>query len=206
MKTLRSLLLMLVAGLAFTSAGAVDLPDGLSVGDMVPNFAVKNVDGSIIGPPSFSDADGIILVFTCNHCPYSIANEDRLIALHNAYAPKRWPVLAINPNDPETVPEDSFEKMQERAKKKNFPFPYAMDATQNVAKAFGARRTPHVYLLKRVEKGFRIEYIGAIDDSPRDASDVDERFVVDALNALIDGKTPDVTNTKAIGCSIKWKK
>jgi len=197
------LLLLLVSSPARISA--VDLPDGLSVGDLAPNFVVKNIDGKPVGLASFKDAKGVILIFTCNHCPFSIANEDRIIALHKAYAGKGWPVLAINPNDPVKEPEDSFEKMQERATKKEFPFPYAMDMTQEVAKAFGARRTPHVYLLERVDNGFRVAYVGAIDDSPKDGSKVTQKFVVAALNALIDGQQPEVTTTKAIGCSIKWK-
>jgi peroxiredoxin len=182
-----------------------ELPEGVGVGDIAPNFVVKNIDGKAVGLMSFKDMKGIILIFTCNHCPYSIANEDRIIALHKAYASRGWPVLAINPNDPDKVPEDSFEKMQERAQEKGFTFPYAMDMTQNVAKAYGARRTPHVYLLQKVDDVFKVAYIGAIDDSPRDGAKVQEKFVVKALEALLGGKQPEVTTTKAIGCSIKWK-
>ena len=200
----------IVAVIVCICAGALtfsasDLPDGLSVGDKVPNFIVKNIDGKSVGLMSFKDMKGLILIFTCNHCPYSVANEDRIIALHKAYAAKGWPVLAINPNDPTKVPEDSFEEMQNRAKDKEFPFPYAIDETQQVAKGFGARKTPHVYLLQKVGDEFRVAYVGAIDNSPKDATKVTEKYVVDALNALIDGKQPEVTLTKAIGCSIKWK-
>ena len=204
-RILASFVTFLMSAFAMSNAIAADLPEGVKVGDMAPNFVVRNIDGNLVGPPSFKDAKGVILIFTCNHCPYSVANEDRIIALHKAYAPKGWPVLAVNPNDPEKVPEDSFEKMKERAEEKQFPFPYAMDETQNVAKAYGARRTPHVFLLQRVEEGFKVVYIGAIDDSPRNDENVDERFLADALDALIDGKQPKQTLTKAIGCSIKWK-
>ena len=194
-------LLMMATGTAF----AIDLPDGVSVGDKAPDFVVKNIDGRNVGLSSFNDVEGVILIFTCNHCPYSKAYEDRIIKLHKAWAAKGWPVLAVNPNDPEREPEDSFEKMQERAKEKEFPFPYAMDETQNVAKAYGARRTPHVFLLKKEKVGFRVVYIGAIDDNARNPEDVETRFVSDAITAIKDGKQPEPTATKAIGCTIKWR-
>lgn len=184
---------------------AIDLPDGVSVGDKAPDFVVKNIDGRNVGLSSFQDVEGVILIFTCNHCPYSKAYEDRIIALHKTWAAKGWPVLAVNPNDPKREPEDSFEKMQERAKEKEFPFPYAMDETQNVAKAYGARRTPHVFLLKKEKTGFRVVYIGAIDDNARDPESVETRFVSEAITAIKDGRQPDQSATKAIGCTIKWR-
>lgn len=196
---------LLVLTLGAAVSGSADLPEGVSVGDMAPNFIVKNLDGKNIGLSSFKDVEGVILIFTCNHCPYSKAYEDRIIALHKAYAGKGWPVLAVNPNDPEREPEDSFDKMKERAKEKEFPFPYAMDETQNVAKAYGARRTPHVFLLKKEKTGFRVAYIGAIDDNARNASDVETKFVVDAIESLKKGEQPSLTATKAIGCTIKWR-
>lgn len=199
------LVLSLVLAAVVPSISA-DLPDGVSVGDKAPNFSVVNVDGKRLTLNTFDGADGVILIFTCNHCPYSIAYEDRIIALHNEFAKQGWPVLAVNPNDPEREPEDSFENMQKRAKEKEFPFPYALDATQEVALAYGARRTPHVFILKKEKIGFRVAYIGAIDDSPRDESSVETRFVSDAINTLELGSNPVTEITKAIGCSIKWKK
>ena len=201
------ILLAVLIGLFFTSSTilAVDLPDGVSVGDKAPDFIVKNIDGRSVGLSSFQDVEGVILIFTCNHCPYSVAYEDRIIDLHKTYSSQGWPVLAVNPNDPERVPEDSFENMKERAKEKKFPFPYAMDETQKVAMAYGARRTPHVFLLKKEKTGFRVAYIGAIDDNARDPKGVDTRFVADAIAALKDGKQPELTATKAIGCTIKWR-
>lgn len=199
------LLAGLMAAAPFGLAVAGELPDGVSVGDKAPDFIVKNIDGRNVGLSSFQDAEGVILIFTCNHCPYSKAYEDRIIDLHKAWASKGWPVLAVNPNDPAREPEDSFEKMQERAKDKEFPFPYAMDETQKVAKAYGARRTPHVFLLKREKTGFRVVYIGAIDDNARDPKGVGTRFVSDAITAIKDGKAPEPAATKAIGCTIKWR-
>lgn len=198
------IVLMFVVG-ATNEITSADLPDGVKVGDKAPDFVLENVDGKKAALASFEKAKGVILIFTCNHCPYSKMYEDRIIALHKAYASKGWPVVAINPNDPAIEPEDSFEKMKERAKEKEFPFPYLFDATQRTAKAYGARRTPHVFLLKNGKAGFTVEYIGAIDDNARDAKAVETKFVEKAIDAMIDGKAPEVTTTKAIGCTIKWR-
>lgn len=198
------IVLMFVVG-ATNVITSADLPDGVKVGDKAPDFVLENVDGKKAALASFEKAKGVILIFTCNHCPYSKMYEDRIIALHKAYASKGWPVVAINPNDPAIEPEDSFEKMKERAKEKEFPFPYLFDATQRTAKAYGARRTPHVFLLKNGKAGFTVEYIGAIDDNARDAKAVETKFVEKAIDAMIDGKVPEVTTTKAIGCTIKWR-
>lgn len=181
-------------------------PDGLKVGDIAPDFVLKSVDDRLVGLRSFTNAKGIIVVFTCNQCPYSVKYEDRIIGLHNSFVEKGYPVLAINPNDSVKVPEDSFENMKLRASEKKYPFPYVYDDQQIVAKAYGARRTPHVFVLQKMRTGWTVEYIGAIDDSPDDASMAGERFVEDAINALISGTKPSVATTKAIGCSIKWKK
>lgn len=197
-----ALITLVISTLSITSA---DLPDGVKVGDKAPDFVLENVDGKKAALASFEKAKGVILIFTCNHCPYSKMYEDRIIALHKAYTPKGWPVVAINPNDPAVEPEDSFEKMKERAKEKEFPFPYLFDATQRTAMAYGARRTPHVFLLKNGKAGFTVEYIGAIDDNARDPKAVETRFVENAINALTDGKAPEVSTTKAIGCTIKWR-
>lgn len=201
----RLAVIMLSVIAATTTITSADLPDGVKIGDKAPDFVLENIDGKKAALASFERAKGVILVFTCNHCPYSKMYEDRIIALHKAYAPKGWPVVAINPNDPAIEPEDSFEKMKERAKEKEFPFPYLFDATQKTALAYGARRTPHVFLLKNGKAGFTVEYIGAIDDNARDAKAVETRFVEKAVEALLEGKTPELTTTKAIGCTIKWR-
>lgn len=204
---MRMMLAFLAASvISMVPVTAADLPDGVKPGDIAPNFILNNVDGKRVGLASYLDAKGVILVFTCNHCPYSVKYEDRIIALHKAFGPKGFPVLAINPNDTVVSPEDSFAKMQERAQEKSFPFPYLFDADQKVAKAYGARRTPHVFLLKRTPKHFIVEYIGAIDDNPNDANAVDEKFVEKAIAELVDGKPVTTQTTKAIGCTIKWKK
>lgn len=211
--SLRTLVVTLTLFLGFSSGMVSPLhaqnplaPDGLKVGDQAPDFTLKNVDGKLVGLRSFVDSKGVILVFTCNHCPYSVKYEDRIIELHNTFAAKGFPVLAVNPNDTVTVPEDAFTKMQERASEKKFPFPYVIDETQIVAKKYGARRTPHVFVLLRTRTGWTVEYIGAIDDNPDDASKTESKFVEDAVNALLKGTKPETATTKAIGCTIKWKK
>jgi peroxiredoxin len=191
--------------ISFSARAGDDLPDGVTIGDKAPDFVVMSVDSQRVSLGNYANSEGVILIFTCNHCPYSKAYEDRIIQLHKTFAPKGWPVLAINPNDPAIEPEDGFEQMQERAKEKNFPFVYAFDATQKLAKAYGARRTPHTFLLHKTKTGFVVEYIGSIDDSPREPESVSVRFVEDAIKALSSGTAPATTSTKAIGCTIKWR-
>ncbi|MCS7297943.1 MAG: thioredoxin family protein [Bacteroidia bacterium] len=182
------------------------LAGGVKVGDKAPSFALKNVDGSIVQLSDFAKEKGIILIFTCNHCPYAKLYEDRIIALHKEYAPKGFPVVAINPNAPEIVPEDSYENMQRRAKEKGYPFPYLFDETQEVAQAYGATKTPHVFLLKNEGESFTVAYIGAIDDSPNDARKVRQKYLANAITALLEGKPVPIAETKAVGCSIKYRK
>lgn len=179
---------------------------GYNVGDKADNFELKNVDGEIISLYSFTDAtQGAIVIFTCNHCPYAIAYEDRIIEIDKKYRAKGYPVIAVNPNDPELAPGDSYEKMQLRSKEKGFTFPYLFDETQTVYKMYGAKRTPHVYLLKKSGENFIVSYIGTIDDNYKDASMVKKKYLENAVKALIEGKDPDPNFTKAIGCTIKDK-
>jgi len=175
---------------------------GLSVGDRAPGFTLKNVDGRMVSLDDFENAKGYLIIFTCNTCPYAKAYEDRIIALHNKYAPKGIPVIAINPNAASVQSGDSFEAMQARARAKRFPFPYVQDERQEVARNFGATKTPHVYLLKRDRT---VAYMGAIDNNHRDAAMADRKYVEDAVDALLGGDAIPVEETKAIGCTIKWK-
>ena len=173
---------------------------GLHVGDVAPDFKLKGVDGKMISPKDYKDAKGYIVTFTCNHCPYSVMYEDRLIELHNKMVKQGYPVIAINPNDPSVEPKDSFEGMVERASEKEFPFAYLFDDGQKVYPKYGATKTPHVFLL---DKDMKVRYIGAIDDSARDASAVKVKYVEDAIKAIESGKEPNPDFTKAIGCSVK---
>lgn len=178
---------------------------GAAIGDRAPEFRLKNIDGQYISLDTYKNSKGLVIVFTCNHCPYSVKYEDRIIALAAETAKLGYPLVAINPNDPVKVPEDSFENMKVRAKEKGFTFPYIVDETQEVAKAYGAKRTPHVFVLSNANNSWKVEYIGAIDDNANDAEKVESRFVLDAVRSLSSGSALAVTQTKAIGCTIKWK-
>ncbi len=179
---------------------------GYSPGDAAIDFKLKNIDDSYISLKDYKEAKGFIVIFTCNHCPYAVAYEDRIIALDKLYKEKGYPVIAINPNDPTAYPSDSFEKMKERAKEKDFTFPYLLDDTQEIAKTYGATKTPHVFLLQKEGKELIVKYIGAIDDNYQDSDAVNEKFVENAISSLIVNKDVTPKTTKAIGCSIKWKK
>ena len=176
---------------------------GYQIGDVATDFRLLNVDGNYISMSDYEDVNGIVLIFSCNHCPYVVAYEDRMIELHNEYAPKGFPVLAINPNDTIAEPRDSFTKMIERAQEKNFPFNYVIDANQEIYPIYGATRTPHIFLLEKVGDDFVVAYIGAIDDNYRDAAQVEERYLANAIDALLAGERPDPAVTRAIGCTIK---
>src|ERR1035437_1663857 len=176
---------------------------GYKVGDIATGFKLKNVDNKMVSLSDYKDAKGYIVIFTCNHCPYAKAYENRIIGLNHKYASKGYPVIAINPNDPKLEPQDSFEGMQQRAKEKGFTFPYMFDEGQKIYPQYGAVRTPHVFVLQKENGKNIIRYIGAIDDNYSDANDVNHRYVEDAVDALLSGKTIAVATTVAIGCSIK---
>jgi peroxiredoxin len=179
---------------------------GYSVGDMAADFSLKNVDGKMVSLKDQKKAKGFIVVFTCNHCPFSQAYEQRIIDLHKKYSSKGFPVIAINPNDKNREPDDSYENMQKRAKANKYPFAYLLDETQETAKAYGAQRTPHVFILSKTAGGNKVEYIGAIDDNHEEPAAVTAKYAENALNELLAGKPVSKTTTKALGCGIKWKK
>jgi len=196
--------LLITIFIGITLFGSSSPPGGYVVGDKARDFNLKNVDGKFISMASNSKAKGYIVIFTCNSCPYSVAYEDRIIALHNKYASKGYPVIAINPNDPVVQPTDSFEKMQERAKSKKFPFPYVIDSTQEITLSYGATNTPQVYLLERVNKDFIVRYVGGIDNNTRNGNLATKKYVQSAIDNLLNNKEVGTTSTKAIGCTIKW--
>ncbi|GAB2474292.1 thioredoxin family protein [Hymenobacter qilianensis] len=179
---------------------------GYQVGDTATDFKLKNVDGKLMSLADNKAAKGFIVVFTCNTCPYAQAYESRIIDLHKKFAPQGYPVVAINPNDPAVAPGDSFEKMQARATSKKYPFPYLLDETQNVAQTYGATRTPHLYVLTRHGNALKVAYIGAIDDNSEEPTAVKTKYVENALTDIMAGKPAATNSTKAVGCTIKWKK
>jgi peroxiredoxin len=198
MKTIKSMIILF----AMMSNSAL-FAGGYQVGDKAQDFKLQNIDGKWVSLSDFKSAKGFIIIFTCNHCPYAKAYEERIIALDKKYGPMGYPVIAINPNDPVAYPEDSYENMQKRAKDKGFTFPYLFDEQQTVFPQFGAVRTPHIYILSKKGSDMMVEYIGAIDDNYEDASKVTIRYAENTVDALLAGKKPELTMTKAVGCSIK---
>ena len=179
---------------------------GYKIGDTATDFKLKNVDNKIVSLSDYKGAKGYIVIFTCNHCPYAKAYENRIIALNHKYASKGYPVIAINPNDPKVEPQDSFEGMKQRAKEKGFTFPYLFDQGQTIYPQYGATKTPHVFVLQKENGKNIVRYIGAIDDNYSDAKDVSHKYVEDAVDALLANKPVLLTSTVAIGCSIKAQK
>lgn len=179
---------------------------GYKPGDAATDFALKNVNDKMVSLSDFKKAKGFIVVFTCNHCPYAKAYEDRIIALDKKYASKGYPVIAINPNDPSLYADDSYEAMKIRAKEKGFTFPYLFDDGQKIYPQYGATKTPHVFVLQKVNDKNIVRYIGAIDNNYADPKDVTERYVENAVDALLAGKPIAQPTTAAIGCGIKAKK
>jgi len=176
----------------------------LSTGDAIPakTDPLKDTDGRQIKIADVSGAKGTLVVFTCNHCPYAQAWEDRIVALGNEYSEKGIGVVAINSNDPKVAPEDGLEEMQKRVKDKSFKFPYAVDETSAVAKAFGASKTPEVFLFDAQGK---LAYHGAVDDNSEDPNAVKEHYLKDALDAVATGRPVANAETKALGCGIKFR-
>lgn len=180
-------------------------PMKYEIGEAVADFKLKNVDGKMVALSDYKSAKGAIVIFDCNTCPYSKAYNDRIIGLNKKYSTKGFPVITINANDPQLSPGDSYEEMVARAKRKKYDFPYLIDETQVVAQSFGATNTPHVFVLQKTGNDFKVAYIGTIDNNSRDESAVTKKYVEDAVDALLAGQTVAKPNTKAIGCTIKWK-
>lgn len=193
------------ASLLPTKAEKASIIDAYKVGDKVEDFSLKGVDGEMVSMGSFADAEGAIVIFTCNTCPYSEMYEERIISLHDKYATDGWPVIAINPNDPDVKPGDSYDAMVSYAAEKGFKFPYLFDDGQEVYPKWGASRTPHVFIVQNTDEGGMLKYIGAIDDNARDESKVTVNYVDKAISAIRANKEVDPNFTKAIGCSIKTK-
>ncbi len=175
----------------------------LQVGEKACDFKLPGVDGryhTLFGENGGHKA--VVVVFTCNHCPYAQAYEDRLIALQTDYGPRGVQLLAINSNDSSAYPEDSFERMKVRATKKQFNFPYLRDELQLVAKAYGAECTPETYVL---DSTFTLRYNGRIDDNWQHPEMVRTQDLRHALDELLAGKHVTTPTAHAIGCSVKWK-
>ncbi len=186
--------------------GMANAQTGYQVGSVATDFSLKNTDGKQVALADYQNAKGYIVVFTCNTCPVAQAYQDRVEALNKEFAPKGYPVIAINTNDTGTSPGDSYAKMQERAKNKNFSYAYLEDPNHVYTKKYGATKTPHTFVLTKTANGNEVAYIGAIDNDQEESNPNQTTYVKDAVNSLLQGKKPAVTSTKTIGCGIKWKK
>lgn len=176
----------------------------LTIGTHMPDFAnLKGVDGKTYGSDSFKDAPFLLVVFSCNHCPYVKAYEDRIIDFVSRYKEKGLATIYINSNEDQNYPEDRFDEMVKRAQEKNFPFPYVRDEDQTVAKAFGATHTPEFFLF---DSERTLRYHGRFDDNWKDPHNVRRRYLQEALDALLEGKAVSEPEVHSIGCTIKWKR
>ncbi len=193
---------LLVAVLAVSMSSAALAVDELAIGAKGPGFDLKGTDGKMYSLDTIKGEKGTAVIFTCNECPYAKGYEDRLIAFANTYQAKGIGFIAINANDPDIVPGDSFDAMVGRAKEKQFPYPYVVDETQQIAAAYGAKVTPHIFLL---DGGGSLVYRGRIDDSLKE-EEIKKRDLQAALDALVGGNAIRVTETKAFGCGVKWSK
>ena len=197
MKRIRFVFAMLVAAAAFEPAWA------LKIGDPLAEKAVrmKTADGKDVSIGDVAGKKGTLVLFTCNACPWVKAWETRIAQLGNEYSKQGVGVIAVNSNDPSVVREDGFEVMQQRAKEKGFEFPYAVDEGSKLARAYGAERTPEAFLFDAEDK---LVYHGTIDDNAKEPKDVKQRYLRDALQALVDGKPIPEKETKSLGCTIKF--
>ena len=174
----------------------------LQIGEQAPDFDLPGVDGRNYSLDDFADAKILIVLFSCNHCPYVVGSEDRMIKLHADYEPKGVAMIAINSNEIENHPADSFEHMISRAREKGITFPYVRDESQETALAYGALRTPHYFVFDEERK---LRYTGRMDNNPRQPGLETTHELRDALDALLAGENPQVAVTNPIGCNVKWK-
>ncbi len=177
----------------------------LTPGQPAPDFKLKDVNNKEVSFTSYPKAKGFIIVFTCNTCPYAKAYEQRIIDLDKKYAPLDYPVIAINSNDPEVSKGDSFDKMQEVANAKQYPFQYLFDNGQVITNLYGAKNTPHLFIVSKSAKGSTIEYTGAIDNDTEGTNADRTKYVEQAIASLWKNEKPAVVSTKAIGCTVRRK-
>jgi peroxiredoxin len=174
----------------------------LTIGDKAIPFSLPGVDDQEHSLADYTDKEAVVVFFTCNHCPYVRAWEDRMVQLQADYAVKGVQLIAINSNDTVKYPDDSFPKMQERAQQKGFNFPYLFDESQEVARNYGAERTPEFFVF---DQAGVLGYHGALDDNYEDPGAVKSRYLRSALDSVLSGQAPAIAETPAVGCTIKWK-
>ena len=177
-------------------------PTELRIGSKAYDFNLKGTDGKFYSLKSFNDKKVLCIIFMCNHCPYVVAVQQRINQIAKDYADKSFALIGINPNDPAAYPEDSFENMVVRAKEQGYVFPYLLDETQEIARAYDAVCTPDIYLYdeKRV-----LIYRGRIDDNWKDESAVTRKELRMSIEKMLENKPIDFEMIPSMGCSIKWK-
>ncbi|NDJ74983.1 MAG: thioredoxin family protein [Chloroflexi bacterium] len=175
----------------------------IELGQTGPRFALPGVDDKQVDLADLlARHRAVAVIFSCNHCPYVRAWEGRMVEIQRDYADKGVVLVAINPNDTSRYPDDDVAHMQQRAQEQGFNFPYLRDDSQDIARAYGGTHTPHVFLL---DGDGVVRYRGAIDDNYDEPGAVQHAYLRDALDAVLAGQTPPVADTKAVGCTIKWK-
>ena len=174
----------------------------LKIGSKIPYFKLKGVDEQEYSLDTFSDKHMLVIIFSCNHCPYVQAYEDRIKEIQREFNEKGLAVVAINSNDDSQYPDDSFENMKKRAREKQFNFPYLRDEDQSLAKTFDATHTPEIFLFDQERK---LVYHGKIDDNWKDEKAVKSKYLRDAIIELLEGEEISAPETFSIGCTIKWK-
>ncbi|HEY1922263.1 MAG TPA: thioredoxin family protein [Tepidisphaeraceae bacterium] len=174
----------------------------LDIGDPAPDFNLPGTDGKHYSLADFKDAPMLVVVFSCNHCPYVVGSEARIIRFVNDFAPRGMKMIAINSNETEQHPMDSFDLMVTRVKEKKFPFTYVRDESQEVALAYGALRTPHFYVFDAQRK---LRYTGRMDDNPKNEALAKTHELRDAVEAILAGRKPPMEKTNPLGCNVKWK-
>ena len=177
--------------------------NNLKIGSPAPDFNLPAVDGKTYSLNSFDDKKALIVIFSCNHCPYVQAYEDRIKQIQSEYEGKGVLVVAINSNEDEGYPEDSFENMKKRATEQKFNFLYLRDEDQSVARAYDATHTPEIFLFDKERK---LAFHGKIDDNWQEPNRVQNSYLRNALDELLAEKEISVPETFTIGCTIKWKK
>ncbi len=173
----------------------------MQIGQVAPEFDLLGVDGKNYMLRYFLNREIVVVVFTCNHCPYAQAYENRLIALAKEFS-RKAAFIAISSNDASKYPQDSFELMKLQAAEKSFPYPYIYDETQDVARAYGALVTPHVFVFDSAGK---LAYQGGVDDNWENPNGVQNAYLRDALAELSTGRAVTRKTAPVVGCSIKWK-
>jgi peroxiredoxin len=176
--------------------------NNLKIGSQAPDFNLPGIDGKKYSLGSYKDNQALIVIFSCNHCPYVQAYEDRIKQIQEDYKSKGVFVVAINSNEDSGYPEDSFENMKKRASEKKFNFPYLRDDEQSVARAYDATHTPEIFLF---DKNKKLAFHGKIDDNWQEPKKVQNHYIENALDELLAGKEISVPETFTIGCTIKWK-